>query len=64
MIAKIDRLIVRTYRDNGQTVAYVHWTDNHGRHGRTESSQPNSSHIRALFDRGERQGLTPEFQVW
>lgn len=73
MISKITRAYVRTYTDNGQTVAYVEWIDNKGKSGRTEGGihsdccvrEPHfGSHMTALLDRAKREGLQVEREQW
>jgi hypothetical protein len=64
MIARINRAYVIHYSDNGQTKAYVEWTDTHGKHGRTEGAFPCGVHMQALFDRAEREGLKIIKEHW
>jgi hypothetical protein len=59
----ITKAYVRHYRDNGQTVAYVEWIDTRGKAGRTEGT-PDNPHMRALFVRAAREGITPTNEVW
>ena len=61
MITKITRAYTRHYSDNGQTFAYVEWTDNKGRSGRTEGKR-NGLHMAALLQRAQREGVTIERQ--
>jgi hypothetical protein len=63
MITKITSAYVRTYSDNGQTVAYVEWVDNKGKTGRTEGRESNG-HMIALLLRAKREGVTVERQRW
>lgn len=63
MITKITRAYIRTYTDNGQTVAYVEWIDDEGESGRTEG-QPTNAHMQALMQRAKREGLTVERERW
>lgn len=55
----ITKIYVRKYRDNGQTKAYVEWSNG----GRTEGS-PKNTHVVALFARAEREGLTVTREIW
>lgn len=72
MIASIQKVYTRQYRDNGQLVAYVEWTDHRGKTGRTEGAAefyhgipvPAGTHIGALFDRAMREGVTVGREVW
>lgn len=73
MITKITRAYTRHYSDNGQTFAYVEWIDNKGRSGRTEGAQHSdccvrtphfATHMQALLNRAEREGLTIERERW
>lgn len=71
---QITRIYVRRYRDNGQTVAYIDWSDG----SRTEGTarpyiHPKRQHIgvfsfgrhmHALFARGKREGLKLERETW
>jgi len=63
MITKITKAYIRSYSDNGQVVGYVEWVDRYGKEGRTEGD-PNNPHIKALFARAEREGVTVERQRW
>jgi hypothetical protein len=63
MITKITKAYIRKYTDNGQIKAYVEWTDNRNEHGRTEGD-PNSTHMKALLARAEREGVKVERQRW
>lgn len=63
MIVKITRAYIRHYSDNGQTVAYVEWIDDKGNRGRTEGKR-NGLHMRELFKRAKREGLTVEREQW
>lgn len=59
----ITKAYIRRYTDNGQTKAYVEWTDARGRTGRTEGS-PKNTHMLALMARAEREGLAVTREVW
>jgi hypothetical protein len=63
MITKITRAYVRTYSDNGQTIAYVEWVDDKGKPGRTEGRESNE-HMIALLLRAKREGVTVERERW
>lgn len=63
----ITRAYVRRYRDNGDTVAYVEWTDG----SRTEArlrwfglTRRFGDHMHALFQRAKRDGLRLERETW
>lgn len=68
----IKRTYVRRYRDNGQIVAYVDWSDG----SRTESTlrtftarrsrvfRTFGEHMHALFNRARREGLTLQRETW
>lgn len=77
MIARVTRMFIRRYSDNGQTVAYVEWLDRRGKPGRTEGTpqripsrhgRPETwtfgEHMHALFGRGRREGLTLQRETW
>lgn len=72
MLVSIQKAYVRHYRDNGQTTAYVEWTDSRGKTGRTEGPAefyhglliPAGPHMGALFDRAIREGVTVGREVW
>lgn len=68
MIAKINRAVIRHYADNGQTRAYVEWTDVRGYQGRTEGDSfalwPRGYHLGALFARARREGVQIEMESW
>jgi hypothetical protein len=63
MIKRITRAYIRTYTDNGQVTAYVEWIDEQGASGRTEGKRGNA-HMKALFDRAKREGVTVECEQW
>lgn len=76
-IAAIKRAYVRTYGDNGQTVAYVEWVDSRGNSGRTESPLARvdlgprhlprhtfGAHMHALFARAKREGVPMTRERW
>lgn len=62
-IAKITAAYERLYGDSGQRKTYVEWIDNRGRPGRTEGTT-GSSHMQALLDRAEREGVAVCFERW
>ena len=64
MITRITRCIIRHYRDNHTTRAYVEWIDHKGREGRTEGDPLHSGHIWSLIFRADREGVRREFQAW
>lgn len=70
MIKRITKAYVRTYSDNGQSVAYVEWIDGRGKTGRTEQGMPHcehaqlSAHMQALFNRAEREGVRIQREQW
>lgn len=76
MITTITKAYVRKYSDSGQVTAYVEWIDHKGRTGRTEGGAPGTpcpccgakrkatTHMGALFERAERQGIVVERQEW
>lgn len=78
-IAKITAAYIRTYSDTGQTKACVKWIDVRGHAGIAEGdvtshcpyckqsmSDTNglSPHMKALFDRARREGITILYQEW
>lgn len=63
MITRITKAYIRTYSDSGQTTAYVEWADRKRQTGRTEGKQDNT-HMKALLDRAQREGVTVERQRW
>ena len=63
MIATITKAYIRTYTDNGQTVAYVEWIDDRGKSGRTEGERSNV-HMQALLARAKREGVTVQRETW
>ena len=68
----ITKACIRHYSDNRQTTAYVEWSDG----SRTEGAAlwlrddldhrhaPDGEHMRALFARAERDGVTITREVW
>ena len=56
---RIIKAYIRDYSDNGQTTAYIEWSDG----SRTEGSV-NSAHIQALFRRADREGITVNRETW
>lgn len=63
MITKITKAYIRTYTDSGQTTAYVEWVDRKGKTGRTEG-KPDGTHMQALLQRAEREGVKVERERW
>ena len=75
-IATFTDSYVRRYRDNGQIVAYVEWTDDKGRWGRTEAHPafwwPRGrlmdvrfgTHMHALMAAAKRQGVPMRRETW
>ena len=63
---KITRIYTRRYTDNGQCTAYVDWSDGSRTEGeaRNYNQLPISTHMRALFERGLRDGLKIERETW
>jgi len=55
----IKRAYVRHYSDNNQTTAYVEWSD-----GSSTEGEQDNLHMRELFKRAEREGLTIERETW
>lgn len=71
MIQKITKAYIRTYADNGQTTAYVEWSDGSRSEGRLPGmpcrccGQPvNGEHMAALFARANREGITITRETW
>lgn len=73
MIERITRAYVRHYRDNGQTTAYVEFTDHAGKWGRTEApvladrgtlAQVYGLHMGALMARAICHGIEIERETW
>lgn len=62
-IASIQRVVVRSYSDTGQTMAHVEWTDTKGKAGAT-SGNPINSHMQALMARARHEGLTVTHETW
>lgn len=64
----IKRIYTRQYRDNGALRSYVDWSDGSRTEGEAERYHgllvPHGAHMGALFDRGIREGLTVEREVW
>ncbi len=56
MIAKILSARVTTYRDNGQTLAWIEWEDGRGKTGTTQGT-PNGLYMKSLLQRAEREGV-------
>lgn len=71
---KIKRLLIRHYRDNGQTVAYVEYANGSRTEGPIHDCCPccgqdmpgngMGSHLAALFARGQREGLPVIRETW
>ena len=55
----ITKTYIRTYTDNGQTTAYVEWSNG----SRTEGPE-NGAHMRALLQRAQRLGLPLIRETW
>ena len=68
MRISIKKIYTRHYRDNDQLMAYVEWSTGSRTEGAAEMYHgvaiPSSAHMGALFDRGIREGLTVEREVW
>ena len=62
-IATITAAFTRHYTDSSQLTAYICWIDSAGKVGRTEGERTNS-HMRALFDRARREGVSIEHETW
>ncbi len=68
----ITRAYIRHYRDNGQTSAYVEWSDGSRTEGRVGKcsccgrgeAEDLGTHMQSLFDRAQRDGLTIERETW
>jgi hypothetical protein len=75
----ITRIYVRRYRDNGQTVAYVDWSDgsrteagimhpcHHAHHSgwaRSPKSPSFGGYMHAVFARARREGLKLQRETW
>jgi len=56
---EIDRCYIRHYSDNGQTKAYVEWSDG----SRTEGD-PEGIHMQELLRRAVRDGIKIEREEW
>lgn len=72
-IKKITKAYIRTYSDSGQHKSYVEWIDTDGTPGRTEGDAMRlamgrtwyvGGHMKELFARAEREGITLEQQTW
>jgi len=55
----VTKAYIRHYSDNGQTKAYIEWADG----ARTEGER-NNLHMRELFKRTEREGITITRETW
>jgi LDH2 family malate/lactate/ureidoglycolate dehydrogenase len=64
MIPTITKAYIRHSSDNGQTSAYVEWTDTQGENGRTEGAYLPGAHMKALLDRAKREGVTVARETW
>lgn len=69
--AQIVRIFVRTYSDSGETRAFVEWRGSSGKPATTSGPAENrdgewhfSAHMTALIERGLREGLSLESEVW
>lgn len=51
--------LVRTYRDSGQTKAYIEWNDG----SRTEG-EPGNPHMESLFSRAKRENIRIRHETW
>lgn len=64
----IVKAYTRHYCDNGQTMAYVEWSDGSRTEGKAENYHgvpiPVGLHMGALFDRALRDGLMITHEVW
>lgn len=64
----ITKVYARHYRDNGQTRAYVEWSNGDRTEGAAEKYHgvliPKGEHMGALFDRAIREGLTVGREIW
>lgn len=69
-MSTITRVYIREYRDNGQTKAYVEWSDGSRTEGEPPKGDPvlgyvsNRGHMEALFARAVRDGITIEQETW
>ena len=73
-MTKITRIYVRRYRDNGQTVTYVDWSDGSRTEGAADRvrqwRKPGyvvfdfGQHMHALLARANREGLKLEHETW
>lgn len=64
MITKITDTYLRRYTDNGQVAVYVEWIDRNGKRGRTEGAFPPGTHMQALLNRAQREGVPHRFEKW
>ena len=67
MIKRITKVYIRHYTDNDQRTLYVEWIDRKGRSGCTECDSEeavSSALMRALVDRGAREGVRLEHETW
>lgn len=60
------RVYTRRYSDSGQCTAYVEWSDGSRTEGpaRNYNQVPIGEHMRALFERALREGLTIGRETW
>lgn len=65
MTRTIKRAYTRHYSDNDQLAAYVEWSCGSRTEGAAEAPlSPSGLHMRALFARAERDGLTISHETW
>jgi len=65
MIKRITSLRITRYSDNHTTRIYVGWCDPKGRPGITAGEWPTTNtHMLALVDRAEREGIELREEAW
>ena len=66
MARQITRVYTRHYSDNGQTKAYVEWSDGSRTEGdaRYHNRVPIGDHMYVLFERAKRDGVKIERETW
>lgn len=64
-ISTIKRAYTRLYSDSGQLVAYVEWSNGSRTEAATDKPrEARGTHMRALFERAKRDGLSVDHETW
>ena len=65
LFSEITRAYTRFYRDTGQLVAIVEWSDGTRTEGPASATRdPTGLHMWALFSRAKDKGVKIEHEVW